>query len=174
MGPNRLWKPSSDFSRCSAVTMLGADPGTGKSVFIYRVAEAAAYGRKFMGQLQCVEGNVLVVQKDESDSNMRQKRDLMGMKDPQRQDSVQHEVQRRSFQGPGAVDSGAQRQICGDGQLPAACLAAELTLKRHEAGLYLYKLNAIAAKAQRGDPVDAPPEESFPMSGDVRQNVNLS
>ena len=65
-----------------AVTMLGADPGTGKSVFIYRVAEAAAYGQKFMGQLQCVEGNVLVVQKDESDANMRQKRDLMGMKDP--------------------------------------------------------------------------------------------
>ena len=30
-------------------------------------------GRKFMGQLDCVKGNVLVIQKDESDSNLAQK-----------------------------------------------------------------------------------------------------
>ena len=110
-----------------AVTMLGADPGTGKSVFIYRVAEAAAYGKKFMGQLQCVEGNVLVVQKDESDANMRQKRDLMGMRDPQRRDPGADEIQRRSFPRAGGVDQGTQGPVCGDGQLCVVVCAAELT-----------------------------------------------
>ena len=54
-----------------AVTMLGADPGTGKTVFLYRVAEAAAYGKKFVGQLDCVKGNVLVIQKDEVTATWR-------------------------------------------------------------------------------------------------------
>ena len=63
--------------------MLGADPGTGKTVFLYRVAEAAAYGKKFVGQLDCVKGNVLVIQKDESDSNMAAKDAKMNVDDPE-------------------------------------------------------------------------------------------
>ena len=93
----------------AAVTMLGADPGTGKSVFIYRVAEAAAYGRKFMGQLQCVEGNVLMVQKDESsDQHAPEAIDLMGIEDPAA-DPSPHEIQRWSFQGPGGSGSKSTR-----------------------------------------------------------------
>ena len=55
-------------SRCWALRAAPARPR-----FLYRVAEAAAYGKKFMGQLDCVKGNVLVIQKDESDSNLAQK-----------------------------------------------------------------------------------------------------
>ena len=40
-----------------------------------------------MGQLQCVEGNVLLIQKDESDSNLAQKDSRMCLEDPQRSDS---------------------------------------------------------------------------------------
>jgi len=70
-----------------AVTMLGADPGTGKSVFIYRIAEAAAYGGLFAGQLRCQQGNVLVVQRDESDANLKQKQKLMRVEGSRAEDS---------------------------------------------------------------------------------------
>lgn len=65
-----------------AVTMVAADGGVGKSVLIYRVAEAVANGGKFGGTLQAVKGNVLVVQKDESAANAKQKLRLMGMQVP--------------------------------------------------------------------------------------------
>lgn len=65
-----------------AVTMVAADGGVGKSVLIYRVAEAIANGGKFGGTLQAVKGNVLVVQRDESAANAKQKLRLMGMQVP--------------------------------------------------------------------------------------------
>lgn len=65
-----------------AVTMVAADGGVGKSVLIYRVAEAVANGGKFGGTLKAVKGNVLVIQKDESAANAKQKLRLMGMKVP--------------------------------------------------------------------------------------------
>ena len=65
-----------------AVTMVAADGGVGKSVLIYRVAEAVANGGKFGATLQAVKGNVLVVQKDESAANAKQKLRLMGMQVP--------------------------------------------------------------------------------------------
>ena len=47
---------------------------------------------------------MLVVQKDESDANMRQKRDLMGMQDPGKRILVQDEIQRRPLPRIGGVD----------------------------------------------------------------------
>ena len=66
----------------NCVTMVASDGGVGKSVLIYRIAEAAAYGRKVFGQLQANKGNVLIVQTDESDSNLQQKSKKMDFADP--------------------------------------------------------------------------------------------
>ena len=44
---------------------------------LYRIAEAAANGWAFAGSLQTVQGNVLIIQKDESDSNGAQKNQNM-------------------------------------------------------------------------------------------------
>ena len=66
----------------NCMTMVASDGGVGKSVLIYRIAEAAAYGRKVFGQLQANKGNVLIVQTDESDSNLQQKIKKMDFADP--------------------------------------------------------------------------------------------
>ena len=154
-----------------AVTMLGADPGTGKSTFIYRVAEAAAYGGKFMGQLQCVEGNVLVVQKDESDSNMRQKRDLMGMRDPSKRIRVQLKFSGGHF--PELITwikEHKARYVVMDSF--ASLFAGGADLTESDAGLYLYRLNSIAAEHNVAILLTHHLKKA-PMSGD-RQNVSLS
>jgi predicted transcriptional regulator len=61
----------------NALTIVASDGGVGKSVLIYRLAEAAANGGLFAGHLNAVKGKVLIVQKDESDSNLAAKNALM-------------------------------------------------------------------------------------------------
>jgi hypothetical protein len=127
-----------------AVTMLGADPGTGKSVFIYRIAEAAAYGGLFAGQLRCQQGNVLVVQRDESDANLKQKQKLMGWKDPERRILVKFRFSPGHF--PELVKwirEHKARYVVMDSF--ASLFAGGADLAESDAGIYLYKLNSIAA-----------------------------
>ena len=62
MEPRKSHRLLRGFCHFGAVTMLGADPGTGKTVFMYRVAEAAAYGKKVYGpaglrERQCAGGS---------------------------------------------------------------------------------------------------------------------
>jgi hypothetical protein len=66
----------------NALTIVASDGGVGKSVLIYRLAEAAANGGLFAGCLPAVQGKVLIVQKDESDSNLAAKDAVMQAKMP--------------------------------------------------------------------------------------------
>ena len=61
----------------NALTVVGSDGGVGKTVHLYRMAEAATNGTLFGGQLRTVKGNVLLIQKDESASNLAQKQARM-------------------------------------------------------------------------------------------------
>ena len=128
-----------------AVTMLGADPGTGKTVFLYRVAEAAAYGKKFMGQLGCEKGNVLIIQKDESDSNLAQKDEKMCIEDPEKNIHCRFEfdpMQVRDIeQWITDVDA---RYVVMDSF--GSLFAGGADLVDANAGYYLYELNRIASK----------------------------
>lgn len=128
-----------------AVTMLGADPGTGKTVFLYRVAEAAAYGKKFMGQLGCEKGNVLIIQKDESDSNLAQKDEKMCIEDPEKNIHCRFEfdpMQVRDIeQWIKDVDA---RYVVMDSF--GSLFAGGADLVDANAGYYLYELNRIASK----------------------------
>ena len=154
-----------------AVTMLGADPGTGKSVFIYRVAEAAAYGNKFMGQLDCVKGNVLVIQKDESNANLAQKNEKIQLNDPDRNILVKFKFSGGHF--PELVKwikEHKARYVVMDSF--ASLFAGGADLTESDAGLYLYRLNAIAAEYNVAILLTHHLKKA-PMSGE-RQNVSLS
>ena len=129
----------------NAVTMVASDGGIGKSVLIYRISEAVAYGRKFAGCLDCVQGNVLVVQKDESDSNLGQKAEVMGMRDPDRRIKVEFTFNAGMFkelrqwirkQNAKLVVMDSFGSLFGGGA----------DLSEADAGLYLYRLNAIASE----------------------------
>jgi hypothetical protein len=129
-----------------AVTLVASEGGVGKSVLIYRLAEAVANGAKFAGQLQAVKGRVLVIQRDESSSNAAQKLRLMDMSVPA--GSIHFKFQfhggmypelRKWIQELGVsvvvMDSFGSLFAGGDAGMSDA-----------EAGLHLYRLNDIASE----------------------------
>ena len=128
-----------------AVTMLGADPGTGKTVFLYRVAEAAAYGKKFVGQLDCVKGNVLVIQKDESDSNLAAKDAKMNVDDPEDRIRCRFEFDPTQVRDIAKwIDEVEARYVVMDSF--GSLFAGGADLVDANAGYYLYELNDMASE----------------------------
>ena len=128
-----------------AVTMLGADPGTGKTVFLYRVAEAAAYGKKFVGQLDCVKGNVLVIQKDESDSNLAAKDQKMSVDDPQDRIRCRFEFDPTQVRDIAKwIDEFDARYVVMDSF--GSLFAGGADLVDANSGYYLYELNRLASE----------------------------
>jgi len=129
-----------------AVTLVASEGGVGKSVLIYRLAEAVANGAKFAGQLQAVKGRVLVIQRDESSSNAAQKLRLMDMSVPT--GSIHFKFQFHGGMYPElrkwiqelevsvvVMDSFGSLFAGGDAGMSDA-----------EAGLHLYRLNDIASE----------------------------
>jgi len=129
-----------------AVTMVASEGGVGKSVLIYRLAEAVATGGKFGGELQAVRGSVLVIQRDESASNAAQKLRLMGMEVPE--GSIQWEFQWNGAMYPELrkwIQERKVRLVVMDsfGSLFAGAGAG---MGEAEVGLHLYRLNQIASE----------------------------
>jgi len=129
-----------------AVTMVASEGGVGKSVLIYRLAEAVATGGKFGGELQAVQGSVLVIQRDESASNAAQKLRLMGMEVPE--GSIQWEFQWNGAMYPELrkwIQERKVRLVVMDsfGSLFAGAGAG---MGEAEVGLHLYRLNQIASE----------------------------
>jgi hypothetical protein len=128
-----------------AVTMVAADGGVGKSVLIYRVAEAIANGGKFGGSLQAIQGNVLVIQKDESASNAAQKLRLMGMQVPK--GSVRFEFQFNAAMYPELrkwIREHQARVVVMDSF--GSLFGGAVGMGEAEVGLHLYRLNQIASE----------------------------
>lgn len=128
-----------------AVTMVAADGGVGKSVLIYRIAEAVANGGKFGGTLQAVKGNVLVVQKDESAANAKQKLRLMGMQVPR--DSVIFKFNFNAAMYPELrkwIRDHQARVVVMDSF--GSLFGGAVGMGEAEVGLHLYRLNQIASE----------------------------
>lgn len=128
-----------------AVTMVAADGGVGKSVLIYRVAEAVANGEKFGGTLQAVKGNVLVVQKDESAANAKQKLRLMGMRVPP--GSVRFHFNFSAAMYPELrkwIRDHQARVVVMDSF--GSLFGGAVGMGEAEVGLHLYRLNQIASE----------------------------
>ena len=128
-----------------AVTMVASEGGTGKSVLIYRLAEAVANGSKFGGQLQAVQGNVLVVQKDESPTNAAQKLKLMGLQAPA--GSIQYEFRFNAAMYPELRKWIEQRKVklVVMDSFGSLFMGAGAGMGEAEVGLHLYRLNQIAS-----------------------------
>jgi hypothetical protein len=128
-----------------AVTMVAADGGVGKSVLIYRIAEAVANGAKFGGTLQAVQGNVLVVQKDESAANAKQKLRLMGMQVPP--NSVIFKFNFNAAMYPELrkwIREHQARVVVMDSF--GSLFGGAVGMGEAEVGLHLYRLNQIASE----------------------------
>jgi len=59
--------------------VVAAEPGTGKTSLLYRLANSVSVGETFMGELPTRKRKVLVVQGDESERNAVDKLDVMGI-----------------------------------------------------------------------------------------------
>ena len=81
----------------NCITIVASESGVGKSALMYRIAVAGAYGGKLFGELQAREGNVLIVQTDESDSNMKSKISQMGVSDPEGRIQVEFAFSSRNY-----------------------------------------------------------------------------
>lgn len=129
-----------------AVTLIASEGGVGKSVLIYRLAEAVANGAKFGGQLQAVKGGVVIVQKDESASNAAQKLRLMGMKHPP--NSIRWEFQFSAAMYPELkkwIREMDARLVVMD-SFGSLFGGAGAGMGEAEVGLHLYRLNQIASE----------------------------
>ena len=129
----------------NCVTMVASDGGVGKSVLLYRIAEAAAYGGKVFGKLQANQGNVLIVQTDESDSNLQQKSKRMEFRDPKDRIHVEFAFNAGMFPDlRNWIRSHGAKYVLMDSF--GSLFAGGAELSDSEAGMYLYKLNKIAAE----------------------------
>jgi hypothetical protein len=129
-----------------AVTMVAADGGVGKSVLIYRVAEAVANGAKFGGQLQAIRGNVLVVQKDESAANAAQKLRLMGMEVPEGSIRFQFNFNAAMYPELRKWIRDHQAKVVVMDSFGSLFGGGTAGMGEAEVGLHLYRLNQIASE----------------------------
>jgi hypothetical protein len=156
----------------SAITMIGADPGVGKSVFLYQLARAAAYGEAFAGDLQTVQGNVLIVQKDESDSNLKQKQRLAGITDPERRIRVEFNFSSGHFKELRSwIEQHQAKYVFLDSF--GSIFGSDGDLSDVDAGIVLYGLNEIAAKYGCAVVLTHHFRKADKSKGDKRQNVTL-
>ena len=129
----------------NALTIVGSDGGVGKSALLYRMAEAAANGTPFAGSLETAQGNVLIIQKDESDSNLAQKNLSMQLNVPPKSVRVEFTFNAGMFP--------ELRQWIRDHNAKYVLMDSMVSLfgggsdlNEGEVGTYMYRLNALAAE----------------------------
>ena len=131
----------------NALTIVGSDGGVGKSVMLYRMAEAAANGWKFAGELETVKGNVLIIQKDESESNLAQKQRLMQCQMPA--GAVEVKFRFNGGMLPELrrwIREHEARYVLMDSMI--SLFGSGNDLNESEIGIYMYQLNKMASEEQ--------------------------
>ena len=129
----------------NALTIVGSDGGVGKSVLIYRMAEAAANGSLFAGALKTTKGNVLIVQKDESDSNMWAKNQLMQLNVPKQSVAVKFKFNAGMFPELRQwITEHNAKYVLMDSMV--SLFGGGADLNETEIGTYMYLLNSLAAE----------------------------
>lgn len=129
----------------NALTIVASDGGVGKSVLLYRIAEAAANGKAFAGQLNTVPGKVLIVQKDESDSNLAAKDAVMRAHMPR--GMVRVEFRFNGGMMPELrkwIREHQARYVLMDSLF--SLFGSDGDLTEGQIGTYMYLLNAMAAE----------------------------
>ena len=128
----------------NCITIIASESGVGKSALIYRMAVAGAYGGKLFGQLQAEKGNVLIVQTDESDSNLKSKIKQMDIADPEGRIRVEFQFSAGHFPELRKwIQAHKAKYVLMDS---LGSLFAGSDISANEIGTYIYKLNDIAAE----------------------------
>lgn len=151
---NELMNKAADIHPCiekllvsGAVTMVASEGGVGKSVLIYRLAEAVAYQEFFAGKLKVENpGPVLIVQKDESDANAKAKLLTMGLKDPDNR--IHFRFQFHSGMYPELrrwVDETGAKLLVMD-SFGSLFGGDGVSMGDADVGLHLYRLNQLASE----------------------------
>ena len=128
----------------NCITLVASESGVGKSALLYRMAIAGAYGGKLFGQLQAEQGNVLIVQTDESDSNLKSKIRKMNISDPEGRIHVEFQFSAGYFpELRGWIRAHKARYVLMDS---LGSLFSGTDISASEAGHYIYLLNEMAAE----------------------------
>ena len=129
----------------NALTVVGSDGGVGKTVLIYRLAEAAASGGLFGGALQAEKGNVLIIQKDESDSNLAQKNSRMQLNVQPGTVRVEFDFNANMFPELRKwIKEHQARYVLMDSLI--SLFGSSGDINESDIGLVMYQLNRIAAE----------------------------
>ena len=157
----------------NALTIVGSDGGVGKSVLIYRIAEAAANGTLFAGALQTQKGNVLIIQKDESDSNLAQKNKRMQLNIPRGTVQVRFRFNAGMFPELRRwIRSHRARYVLMDSMV--SLFGSGTDLSEGEIGTYMYLLNKIAAEEGCAILLTHHLRKSQNGKGGPRQDISMS
>jgi hypothetical protein len=128
----------------NCITIIASESGVGKSALIYRMAVAGAYGGKLFGQLQAEQGNVLIVQTDESDSNLKSKIQKMDIADPEKRIRVEFQFSAGHFpELRNWIREHKAKYVLMDS---LGSLFAGEDISANMIGTYIYNLNDIAAE----------------------------
>ena len=134
------------------LTVLASAGGVAKTSVCYQMATAIAEGSKFAGTLQAEQGNVLIIQKDETASNAKQKITMMDLHE--RPEWVRNRLSFRFDWHPGMMPELKEWITKADPQ-PVAVFMDSLgtllggaggSMNDAECALYLYQLNQLAAE----------------------------
>lgn len=157
----------------NALTIVGSDGGVGKSVLIYRIAEAAANGSLFAGALQTVKGNVLIIQKDESDSNLAQKDKRMQLRVPKGTVQVRFRFNAGMFPELRKwIREHQARYVLMDSMV--SLFGGGTDLSEGEIGTYMYLLNKIAAEEGCAILLTHHLRKADKSKGGVRQDITMA
>ena len=155
----------------NCLTLVGAEGGVGKSTLLYRLAEAASNGSKFLGQLEVEQGNVLIVQKDESVANIKAKNSLMNLQ--MRPDSVFIEYSFHQGMFPDLrrwIREREAKYVLMDSMV--SLFGGGSDMNESEIGTYMYLLNQLAS--EEGVAIVLTHHLRKAMNGRSRDDIHLS
>ena len=154
----------------NCITIIASESGVGKSALIYRMAVAGAYGGKLFGQLQAEKGNVLIVQTDESDSNLKSKIKQMDIADPEGRIRVEFQFSAGHFPELRKwIREHKAKYVLMDS---LGSLFAGEDISANMIGTYIYNLNDIAAEEGCAIVLTQPEEAGKEKA--ARTTVNMS
>ena len=132
------------------LTVMASQGGVAKTSLCYRMGMAVVAGEKFAGQMQADQGSVLIVQKDETAMNAKQKLTMMDFgKYPQ---WARERLHFRFDWHPGMFPelkqwiTESKASVVFMDSLGTLLGGGGFSLNDAECALYLYRLNALAAQ----------------------------
>ena len=136
------------FGAKGSCVLLAADKGSGKTTFIYRMAEALEYQKMFMGELNTKKSKVFIWQADESRNNALDKFKLMDLQNENinflfNDDEGGNELDINSLR---VLVKNQNIDVVFIDSITGLIMGNRLSIKDSEFCITLYKLNNLASE----------------------------